>query len=288
MAGDPGLGDLGVRQLRDRPGPVGHPVQHAVVERHQHPVGGGVHVGLQVAVAEVDRLLEGDAGCSPGAGWAGRAPRRGARTRRTARRSTRTRRPSWAHCACGRRLARTARRAYRPGSAAASSRPGGAASRARRSAAGRCSRGCPQVATKATQNSTCVARGQARKRWSCSLNQCISRWAHSNSLDQTARPSSTRGMPPGPGIGPLTKPRQIRNRPAMATPNRYTASLRGFCRIRRRHRQRSSSRLDQRRGGVLVLLLDGRDSPGSTADGGSIVCACRAQRQVALAALGAG
>ena len=79
LAGDPGLGDLGVRQLRDRPGPVGDPVQDAVVERQQHPVGGGVHIGLQIAVAQVHRLRERRAGCSPGAGWVGSAPRRGGR-----------------------------------------------------------------------------------------------------------------------------------------------------------------------------------------------------------------
>jgi hypothetical protein len=33
----------------------GHPVQRRVVEHHRHRVGGGVHVGLDVPVAEPDR-----------------------------------------------------------------------------------------------------------------------------------------------------------------------------------------------------------------------------------------
>ena len=55
---DPCLGDGGVRQLGDRALPVGDPVQHPIVEGQQHAVGGGVHVGLQISVAEADGLGE--------------------------------------------------------------------------------------------------------------------------------------------------------------------------------------------------------------------------------------
>ena len=59
------VGDLGVRQLGDGADAVGDPVQPRVVEGQQHPVGGGVDVGLQVAVAERDRLGEGVPGVLP-------------------------------------------------------------------------------------------------------------------------------------------------------------------------------------------------------------------------------
>ena len=36
----------------------GDPVERGVVEGEQHPVTGGMHVGLQVLVAEVHRVLE--------------------------------------------------------------------------------------------------------------------------------------------------------------------------------------------------------------------------------------
>ena len=49
-------------QVRDRALLVGDPVQDAVVERQQHPVGGDVDVGLQVVVAERDRVLESGEG----------------------------------------------------------------------------------------------------------------------------------------------------------------------------------------------------------------------------------
>ena len=39
-------------------------------------------------------------------------------------------------------------------------------------------------------------------------------------IEQMANPNSTSGIPPGPGMGPLTKPRQTSSRPATATPNR--------------------------------------------------------------------
>jgi len=38
----------------DLAGPVGHPVQPVVVEGHQDLVGGHLHVGLEVAIAELD------------------------------------------------------------------------------------------------------------------------------------------------------------------------------------------------------------------------------------------
>ena len=46
------------RQVRDRALLVGDPVQDAVVERQQHPVGGDVDVGLEVVVAQRDGMLE--------------------------------------------------------------------------------------------------------------------------------------------------------------------------------------------------------------------------------------
>ena len=42
-----------------RPPGVGDPVEHRVVEGQQHAVAGGVHVGLEVAVAERDGVPEG-------------------------------------------------------------------------------------------------------------------------------------------------------------------------------------------------------------------------------------
>ncbi len=61
-AADAGPGHLGVGEPGDLPGPVGHPAQGPVVEGDQDAVGGGVHVGLQIPVAEVDRPLEGRQG----------------------------------------------------------------------------------------------------------------------------------------------------------------------------------------------------------------------------------
>ena len=46
------------RQLGDVALVVGDPIEDVVVEREQHAVGGHVHVGLDVAVAEADRALE--------------------------------------------------------------------------------------------------------------------------------------------------------------------------------------------------------------------------------------
>jgi hypothetical protein len=56
---DPGLAHLVPGQPRNHAAAVGYPVQLVVVERQQHAVGRGVHIGLEVAVAEVDRLGEG-------------------------------------------------------------------------------------------------------------------------------------------------------------------------------------------------------------------------------------
>src|SRR4029450_12408331 len=71
---DSGFGYLCVGQLRDSARAVGYPIQHSIMEGQQHSVTRGVHVGLQVAVAEGDRLLErmqavlaeeiGSVGCS--------------------------------------------------------------------------------------------------------------------------------------------------------------------------------------------------------------------------------
>ena len=49
---------LGVRRVRDAAGAVGHPVQDGVVEGQQHPVAGDVDVGLEVGVAQLDRVGE--------------------------------------------------------------------------------------------------------------------------------------------------------------------------------------------------------------------------------------
>ena len=46
----------------DLAGGVGDPVQDLVVEGQQDPVGGEVHVGLEVAVAQLDGVLEGRQG----------------------------------------------------------------------------------------------------------------------------------------------------------------------------------------------------------------------------------
>ena len=56
---DPDLGQLERGPLGDGPGTVRHPVQQRVVERQQIAVGGGVDVGLEVAVAERDGGAEG-------------------------------------------------------------------------------------------------------------------------------------------------------------------------------------------------------------------------------------
>ena len=48
----------GPRQILDHPVAVGDPIEHVVVEGEQHAVGGDVDVGLDVAVAERDRVLE--------------------------------------------------------------------------------------------------------------------------------------------------------------------------------------------------------------------------------------
>ncbi len=58
----PGLGHLGPGQVADQAGAVGDPVQALVVEGAQDTVGGDVHVGLHVAVAERHRALEGGHG----------------------------------------------------------------------------------------------------------------------------------------------------------------------------------------------------------------------------------
>ena len=47
-----------VPKVLDPAGARRDPVQGGVVEGEQHPVPGGVHVGLEVPVAEVDRVLE--------------------------------------------------------------------------------------------------------------------------------------------------------------------------------------------------------------------------------------
>ena len=52
------------RTSRTRPGRPEQPVERVVVEHHHHPVGGGVHVGLQVAVAQVDRPARTPRSCS--------------------------------------------------------------------------------------------------------------------------------------------------------------------------------------------------------------------------------
>ena len=91
--------DLCIAQIGNRASVVGDPIEHPIMEGQQHSVARGVHVGLQVAVAEGDRLLErvqavlaieiGLVGCS--------AAMRD--MPRTARRRTRSQRPSWPHCA---------------------------------------------------------------------------------------------------------------------------------------------------------------------------------------------
>ena len=57
-AADQRLAHLVEREIRDRALEVGDPVEHGVVEGQQHAVLGHVHVGLEVVVAERDRVLE--------------------------------------------------------------------------------------------------------------------------------------------------------------------------------------------------------------------------------------
>ncbi len=59
---DAGSPDRLVGQLGDAATPVGHAVERVVVEGHEHAVGGGVRVGLQMGVTERDRPLEGGGG----------------------------------------------------------------------------------------------------------------------------------------------------------------------------------------------------------------------------------
>ena len=47
---DPGVDDLGPRQVNDAPRPVGAAVQGLVVEGEDHAVGSGVDVGLEVPI----------------------------------------------------------------------------------------------------------------------------------------------------------------------------------------------------------------------------------------------
>ena len=77
-----------------------------------------------------------------------------------------------------------------------------------------------QTAKKMIQKATFLPVGQPRNFLISALNRCRNRYAHSNSLDQMANPSSTSGMPPGPGSGPVTRPRQISSRPANPTATR--------------------------------------------------------------------
>ena len=61
-ATDQDAADLGVRHLGQPALRPRDPVERVVVEGQQDAVTGGVHVGLQVAVAEPDRVLEGGEG----------------------------------------------------------------------------------------------------------------------------------------------------------------------------------------------------------------------------------
>ena len=60
---------------------VGDPVERLVVEGQQHAVAGRVHVGLEVVVAQRDRVRGRRAGCSRRRGSRGAAPRRGGPSR---------------------------------------------------------------------------------------------------------------------------------------------------------------------------------------------------------------
>ena len=72
---DAGGTDLSPGQRPNRTGPVGHPVQPVVVEHDQDVVGGHLHVGLEVAVAELDGPCK-----RPSSSPAHQAPRRGGRS----------------------------------------------------------------------------------------------------------------------------------------------------------------------------------------------------------------
>ena len=56
---DTGVAHLGPGEIADDAVPVGHPVEGVIMHDHQDTVGGGVDIGLDVAVAEVDGRLEG-------------------------------------------------------------------------------------------------------------------------------------------------------------------------------------------------------------------------------------
>ena len=53
-AGDARFGDLGPREVDDPSGAVGHAVELVVVERDQDAIGGGVNVGLEIAIPNLD------------------------------------------------------------------------------------------------------------------------------------------------------------------------------------------------------------------------------------------
>lgn len=53
-AGDARFGDLGPREVDDPSGAVGHAVELVVVERDQDAVGGGVNVGLEIAIPNLN------------------------------------------------------------------------------------------------------------------------------------------------------------------------------------------------------------------------------------------
>jgi hypothetical protein len=59
MTVDPCLGNRRPGQLGDHADPVGDPVQPVVVEGDHDAIAGRVQVGLQVAVTESYRVLEG-------------------------------------------------------------------------------------------------------------------------------------------------------------------------------------------------------------------------------------
>jgi hypothetical protein len=53
---DPGLGNLGPREVRNQTGSVGHPIEIVVMESDDHAICRDMGVSLDIAVAEFDSL----------------------------------------------------------------------------------------------------------------------------------------------------------------------------------------------------------------------------------------
>ena len=131
------------------------------MKRQQHSVAGGMNIGLQVAVAEGDRLLERVQAVLAMQIGLDMSHRRDARKPQRARRRTRSQRPSWAHCA---RCAICASGAinHSPGRRCSTLDRSGQPAGNSECQAGSSIRGAPQQAKKTTQKSTFLGVDQVR------------------------------------------------------------------------------------------------------------------------------